>query len=72
VKKKKPKETRKDRASLRLCKAAANWAKVNGGSALVAGGIHTIQWPYDRKLNYTIGIKCTGIVPPPKSVSTAR
>jgi hypothetical protein len=61
--KNKKKETRKDRASLRLCKAAANWAKVYGGSAIVTGHIHTIKWPEDRKLNYTIGIRCTGIAP---------
>ena len=63
MKKKKPVETRKDRASMRLMKAAANWAKVNGGSVVVAGGIHTLRWPGDLKLNYTIGIKCTGIAP---------
>jgi hypothetical protein len=67
--KKKPKETRKDRASLRLCHAAANWAKVNGGSVLVAGSIQTIKWPEDRKLNYTIGIRCTGIAPTATSAS---
>jgi hypothetical protein len=58
------KETRQDRASLRLLKAAAHWAKVNGGSVVVAGNIHTIKWPQDRKFNYTIGIRCTGIAPP--------
>ena len=39
-KKKKPVETRKDRASMRLLKAAANWAKINGGSVVVGGNIH--------------------------------
>lgn len=62
-KKKKPVETRKDRASMRLLKAAANWAKVNGGSVLVGGSIHTIKWPDDLKFNYTIGIRCTGVAP---------
>jgi hypothetical protein len=63
--KRKPKTptTVKGRATLRLLKAAAHWAKVNGGSAVVAGGIHTIKWPGERAFNYTIGIKCTGIAP---------
>lgn len=48
---------------MRLLKAAANWAKVNGGSVLVGGNIHTIKWPDDLKFNYTIGIRCTGVAP---------
>lgn len=63
MKNKKPVETRKDRASMRLYKAAANWAKVNGGNVVVAGNIHTIKYPQDLKLNYMIGIRCTGIAP---------
>lgn len=62
-KKKKPVETRKDRASMRLLKAAANWAKINGGSVVVGGNIHIIKWPQDLKFNYTIGIRCTGHAP---------
>lgn len=69
MKKKKPVETRKDRASTRLLKAAANWAKVNGGSVVVAGNVHTIKYPQDLKLNYTIGIRCTGIAPTSDSKS---
>lgn len=64
-KKKKTVETRKDRASMRLLKAAANWAKINGGSVVVGGNIHIIKWPQDLKFNYTIGIRCTGRAPTP-------
>jgi hypothetical protein len=62
-KKKQLTQTAKDRASRRLCQAAADWAKLWGGSALVTGHIHVIQWPEDRKFNYTIGIRCTGVAP---------
>ena len=63
MKKRKAPTTVKDRASARLCKAAAHWAKVNGGSVLVAGHMHIIKWPGDREFNWTLGIKCTGRAP---------
>jgi len=55
--------TRREIATRRLQKAAAHWAKAWGGSALVVGVVQTIKWPDDAKYNYTIGIRCTGLMP---------
>ena len=46
-----------------LYAAVANYVNKNGGSAIVIGGIQIQEWPGAGKLNYTVGIKCTGIKP---------
>jgi hypothetical protein len=48
---------------LRLYRAVANYAKVEGGSVLVAGGVQIQQWPNEPKFNYSVAVKCTGRLP---------
>jgi hypothetical protein len=69
VKKRKAPTTAKDRASERLFKAVANYVKVYGGKVLVTGNVHIIKFPGDLKLNWTFGVRCTGL--PPKTMEPA-
>ena len=46
-----------------LYASVVNYVNKHGGSAVVVGGIQVQQWPGDGKLNYTVGVKCTGVKP---------
>jgi hypothetical protein len=53
----------KDRAAIRLFKSVAYYVKIHGGNVMVTGGVHIIRWPGERELNWTLGVKCTGLPP---------
>lgn len=55
--------TAKGRATDRLYKAVANYLEVNGGSAIVVGGVQIQEWPLDGPHSFTVGIKITGKKP---------
>lgn len=56
-------EKQKERAALKLYKAVADYVKINGGTVLVAGGIQVIQFPEELKGNWSLAVKCTGVMP---------
>jgi len=50
----------KSAAADNLIESVARWVRVNGGTALIGGGIEIQQWPEDLKYNYRVAVKITG------------
>lgn len=48
---------------LRLYKAVAHYLKKCGGCAILSSGIQIIEWPSDRRGQFTVGIKVLGRKP---------
>ncbi len=55
--------TNKEKASLRLMKAAKALVEAYGGSVVVAGDIRVQHYPDDPKCNFEVVVKCTGKLP---------
>lgn len=48
---------------LRLYKAVAHYLEKCGGRAVLSSGIQIIEWPSDRRGQFTVGIKVLGRKP---------
>jgi hypothetical protein len=50
-----------------MYRAVQKYVEMRGGTVIVASGPDVMQWASDRKLNYTIAVRCTGV--PPQAIS---
>lgn len=55
-----------------LYRAVRRYVESNDGSVIVIGGASLIEMPGDLKMNYTIGVRCTGRRPQFKPAGTDK